>query len=258
VIVTTAGSGAVSHLAARLKRPLTEPPKRPDGRSATAPVKRHRDPAKLNISPFNQAVAVLPAARLQQARTLVETLGLIGLPSAVLGPAAEVLAVNKLFGSMRPGLVRELRGSSELSNCAAARLIGEAIAQLNARIEAGVLRAIPLRAQGGKPPAILYVMALRGIADGPLSGAAILVSTPVLPRPAPNSEILRGLFDLSPAEARVARGIAARETVEGIADRCGVSRETVRSQLKTVLAKTGTKRQVDLAVLLAGLRLGKS
>ena len=68
--------------------------------------------------------------------------------------------------------------------------------------------------------------------------------------------LLQGLFDLSPAEARVACGIAERQTIEAIADELGVSRETVRCQLKSVLAKTGTKRQLDLALLLVGAGSG--
>jgi len=38
----------------------------------------------------------------------------------------------------------------------------------------------------------------------------------------------------------------------GRASSPGVSRDTVRSQLKSVLAKTGPPRQVDLAALLVG------
>ncbi len=76
--------------------------------------------------------------------------------------------------------------------------------------------------------------------------------TPVVPAEVPKAEVLQGLFDLTPAEARVARGIAECQSVEGIADLLGVSRETIRTQLKAVLAKTGTGRQVELAALLAG------
>jgi DNA-binding CsgD family transcriptional regulator len=60
---------------------------------------------------------------------------------------------------------------------------------------------------------------------------------------------------LGEAEARVARGIAERQTVEAIADSFGISRETVRAQLRAVRAKTGLARQADLAALLTGLRL---
>ena len=38
----------------------------------------------------------------------------------------------------------------------------------------------------------------------------------------------------------------------GRASSLGVSREIVRSQLKSVLAETGASRQVDLAALLVG------
>lgn len=44
-------------------------------------------------------------------------------------------------------------------------------------------------------------------------------------------------------------------TVEAIAGACGISRETVRNQLKAVLAKTGLGRQVELAGLLAGAKV---
>jgi hypothetical protein len=53
----------------------------------------------------------------------------------------------------------------------------------------------------------------------------------------PDSVVLQGLFNLTPAEARVARGVAQRLTVDRIAGGLGRSQETVRTQLKAVLAK---------------------
>jgi DNA-binding CsgD family transcriptional regulator len=66
------------------------------------------------------------------------------------------------------------------------------------------------------------------------------------------------LFDLTPAEARVARGISEAQTVDTVADALGVSRETVRTQLKAVLAKTGVAKQTELVNLLAGKVLPKA
>jgi hypothetical protein len=50
-----------------------------------------------------------------------------------------------------------------------------------------------------------------------------------------------------------ARAITQGKTTEQIAAAAGVSCETVRSQVKAVLAKTGTARQAEVAALLAGL-----
>jgi DNA-binding CsgD family transcriptional regulator len=68
-------------------------------------------------------------------------------------------------------------------------------------------------------------------------------------------EVLQGLFDLTPAEARVARGIGEANTIDMLAETLGVSREVLRSQLKAVLAKTGVARQAELVSLLAGKAL---
>ena len=79
--------------------------------------------------------------------------------------------------------------------------------------------------------------------------------TPVDRVNVPAAEVLTALFDLTPAEARIARKIAEGRTVKEIADAGNLSVETVRGQLKTVLAKTGVDRQTDLALLLTGLAL---
>ncbi|WP_462119605.1 helix-turn-helix transcriptional regulator [Methylorubrum extorquens] len=64
---------------------------------------------------------------------------------------------------------------------------------------------------------------------------------------------MQGLFDLTPAEARVARDIARGLGVPEAAVQAGVTEGTIRSQLKAVFAKTGTSRQAELAALLNGI-----
>jgi DNA-binding CsgD family transcriptional regulator len=58
---------------------------------------------------------------------------------------------------------------------------------------------------------------------------------------------------LTPAEARVARGIAVGKTLDDLASDGGTSRNTIRTQLYRVMEKTGCTRQVEVAGLLAGI-----
>jgi len=70
---------------------------------------------------------------------------------------------------------------------------------------------------------------------------------------APTEDVLRQGFGLTPAEARVAIGFARGRDLHEIANDQGLSVETVRKCFKTVLAKTNTSRQAELATLLARL-----
>ena len=63
-------------------------------------------------------------------------------------------------------------------------------------------------------------------------------------------EVLRAFFGLTSAEAEVAVALTRGEDVRGIARARGVSGETVRGQVKAVLAKTGCTRQAELVQLL--------
>src|SRR5262249_61953262 len=69
----------------------------------------------------------------------------------------------------------------------------------------------------------------------------------------PERRVLAAAFGMAPAEARLAAQIVAGETLPEIAQREGISRETLRSRLKSIFEKTGTSRQSELVLLLAKL-----
>lgn len=61
-------------------------------------------------------------------------------------------------------------------------------------------------------------------------------------------------FGLTPAEARLACLIASGIGIDEAAASLGIARETVRTQLKAVFAKTGTRSQAALAALAGRMR----
>lgn len=79
--------------------------------------------------------------------------------------------------------------------------------------------------------------------------AMLLISDPEKERTLP-SHILRQLFSLTPAESRLALLLLSGQTLPDAADQLGVSRETLRSQLKSIMQKTGARRQGELFKLL--------
>jgi len=64
------------------------------------------------------------------------------------------------------------------------------------------------------------------------------------------TEVLEGLYDLTPAEADLLRLLAEGHSLEEVADQRGVTMNTARSQLKQVFAKTDTRRQGELVRLV--------
>ena len=59
------------------------------------------------------------------------------------------------------------------------------------------------------------------------------------------------LYDLSPAELRVAAALLAGKSPEEYASKAGVTMNTVRTQLKNLFQKTGTRRQSELVAVLS-------
>jgi DNA-binding CsgD family transcriptional regulator len=75
---------------------------------------------------------------------------------------------------------------------------------------------------------------------------AILIEPPSARNQPPDIDELARRFRLSPSERRVFAGIVAGKRVNEVADAAGISRGTVRVQLKDVFAKTGVNSQSAL------------
>lgn len=108
----------------------------------------------------------------------------------------------------------------------------------------------------GRPPFNALVAALPVGARflGELRRAAALFITDPERHAEVNQRRLREIYDLTPAEARLASLIAQGWRLEDAAEDLGVSLNTVRTHLKRIFAKSGTDRQADLVrLILSGL-----
>ena len=198
------------------------------------------------------ARASLAANRLGFERALaqVDALQALGLPGAMLRGPGRVFAANGLFDALMPSLFQDRAQRVTMADVAADALLAEALGTLSLS-GSRTVKSIPVAATVGQVPMVLHVIPVRGAARDIFTQATALLVVMSVDR-AVVPEVLQGLFDLTPAEARVARGIGQAETVDALADATGVNRETVRSQLKAVLSKTGVLRQQELVSLLAG------
>jgi DNA-binding CsgD family transcriptional regulator/PAS domain-containing protein len=105
-----------------------------------------------------------------------------------------------------------------------------------------------------KPAIIIRVLPVEAAARGPFLGAcAILTLKEAAPKAAPSIPMMMRLFGLTPAEARLVGFMVSGQSVDDVAEILELSRETIRNQLKAVLAKTGTHRQAELVALLSQL-----
>jgi DNA-binding CsgD family transcriptional regulator len=75
--------------------------------------------------------------------------------------------------------------------------------------------------------------------------AVVFVTIPEEPREAP-AELLRRLFGLTPAEAKICERVVQGDTLEEAAKDLDIATATARVYLKSVFAKTGVGRQAEL------------
>jgi DNA-binding CsgD family transcriptional regulator len=190
---------------------------------------------------------------LERARAATQALELMGLPAAVLGLGGRILSVNALLTGLIPDVFRDRPSRLSIVDQAADGLLETALAITAHDAHDAAVRSIPIPADGYRPPIIVHLTPIRGRARDIFTGAvAILVATPVVTRRVPGAKVIQGLFDLTPAEAKLAALIAAGHPPRDAAALLGITEGTARTTLKYVLGKTGTRRQADLVGLLQG------
>jgi DNA-binding CsgD family transcriptional regulator len=203
-----------------------------------------------------RAALISGRLQLQRAQAMTAVLNELGLPAAVLRHSGRLLAVNPRFDALVPSLFQDRRARLAVVERNADILLRAAVESLACDSRLTDVQSIPVAAKEDRPPFIVHILPVRGLAHDVFDrGFALIVVTPVVPKDVPTAEVLQGLFDLTPGEARVAHAIGKGRAIETIATAAGVSRETVRTQLKMVFAKTGLNRQAELVALLSGIAL---
>jgi DNA-binding CsgD family transcriptional regulator len=160
--------------------------------------------------------------------------------------SAEHLFDDELYIHNRRMLVRD-----ELAK----RQISELIDQMRVTSDKDAMLRNPIviRRQR-RQPVLVRTLPVHGAARSPFLGArAILTLTPLEARPRPGPAEIAKLFHLTPAEARLACLIAQGLNPQQAAGLLEISRETVRTQLKSIFAKTATHRQSELVAMLSRL-----
>lgn len=196
------------------------------------------------------------------ARGLASGLDRFGTAVLLLDPAGTLLELNAAADTLlsAPGCPLVLRGTHLTAPAPNDAPLAQTLAR--ARL-----------ASTGAPPPVLTLTSRDGLlklalmavpvhrADrlglGSPGGTLVFVTPSTIHGPIDPTTLARQ-FSLSASEAQVAAALAMGDSITAIADERRVSRETVRVQVKTVLAKTGLNSQGKLVALvtrsLAALR----
>lgn len=225
---------------------------------------RERDIVQLLANHIRQAIRI--GHVLMRARRRAEVTGSaltdLSLAAWLLDGAGRVLQVNPLAERLLAcGQVLRLADGRLHARDRARASAFEALIDRACQAARGrdhpVPRSLLLPQRGGSDPGMLAIAMPLPIARdrSPMSAGeprvALYVGDPEdtgLIRP----DVLRSLFGLTAAEARLAVAIGRGRDLPELSDDWAVSAETLRSQLKAVFAKTGCRRQAELVRLLAG------
>jgi len=215
-----------------------------------------KDLATLDRFRPHLARASLMATRLklERARASVAAMNALGIPACVVAPSGTVISTNALFeglgGVLRPAAFGRLSAKDRQVD----RLLQAALPTPG---ETGMpeVRSFPMRLDDGAGAIVIHVIPLyRSASDIFDRGSAMVAVTGYsVDGNLPSDTVLRGLFDLSAAEAAVAIGLSAGKTVKELAVQRGIALATVRTHLAQIFRKTGTSQQGQLVALLKGI-----
>lgn len=219
-------------------------------RYADGPVPREAVAELDRIRPHLGRSTMLSArVGLERARATVDALSQLDVPAAIIDGALRLRDANDLLARLIPQVVIDSRERVALVNATADALLQAALLNESGRTP----KSIPIIATEADPAFVAHLIPVRGTARDIFSGSRfVLALTPALPSLETAVVLMRGLFDLTAAEARVARGLACGEKPSALAERFGLSVGTVRTQLKGVYAKTGVRSQIELVLLMSG------
>jgi DNA-binding CsgD family transcriptional regulator len=202
-------------------------------------------------APLGRALSLSALIRDDRADVTVAALERSGAAAAVVSGDGRLRAANPRFvARLGNYLLEERRGLRFADRLLQARFV-EALAAVDQAI---VPRSLAVAAADDQPPCVMHLLPLRRQARDVFGWDGVLILLAEAANASiPGADLLRLLFDLTPAEAKLTRRLLEGWSPVDAASALGISEHTARTHLRRVFAKTGVTRQTELTRLLLGL-----
>jgi DNA-binding CsgD family transcriptional regulator len=199
-------------------------------------------------------VAIARALGAATGASLLDAFELSRTAAVLIDRQGKVIRPNLSAERLLCGDVRIREGRLIAADAAATRALDHALREIMFRRDAAGLAPPVKLPRSGQRPLLAYPGRLPAMAANPLADCrAIVVLVDPDARRIPDAALLRGAFELTDAEARLAARLSAGDPLDDVCDRLRIAKETGRNHLKSIFAKTGAHRQSELVVMLSSL-----
>jgi DNA-binding CsgD family transcriptional regulator len=229
-----------------LQRKKIEGPFGEEEVKALSPLSRH----------LTEAATLSSAVGRQSLLNVTNALRMMDRPALALGRLGIVLEVNDLAVPVFDDSLRIHNRRLFAKDAAARQRLDELDDQLRTTPESVTIAVRPIVVRReAKKPILIHVLPVSGAARSPFLGArAVLVLEDLETRSHIDPAMLSHAFGITSGQARVASLLATGMSVEEIALQLEISVDTVRNHIKGMFARTGTRRQSELVILISRLR----
>lgn len=202
-------------------------------------------------SRLSSAAALARAIGLSAASAATEAFELSGSAVVQLDRAGQVIRLNKQAEKLLGHGVRVTNKRLMAERREATDALERALHSLLWNTSEAALMPPIVLPRTDRRPLLAYPLSLRSVAENPFADCRMLaVLIDLEQKDKPPEAVLRGVFHLTPAEAKLAARLATGEAIEQAADELAIAKETARNQLKAIFDKTEVHRQSELVALL--------
>ncbi|WP_076864283.1 helix-turn-helix transcriptional regulator [Bradyrhizobium mercantei] len=174
-----------------------------------------------------------------------------GQGAALINREGKIFRLNSVAEQLLKQDVTVVKGRLVAQDSAATASFEQAVSKLLNSDKAAMQPPVSF-ARPGRRPLLAYPLKLAKLVQNALADCQmVVVFVDTEQGPQPPTIALQRAFRLTASEARLAAELAAGEALEKVAEKLGITKETSRTQLKSIFAKTGCHRQAELVAVLS-------
>lgn len=219
----------------------------------------HQPFNRAEIEQYNQLIPHLQRAMQMRQRFaelqlgqnfLAGSLDVLAMPTFLFSELGQVAHYNQSAANLLKDCMSLSSGHLQTDNDTTTRKLSVELSKAirASRGDGNDLNSVILLHRSQRLPLMLMITPLQ--LKGPMQGAALLFAFDPETTPTITSCLIRRLFGLSEAEAILSVALCSGKTLDEVAVERGTTMNTIKSQLRNIFVKTGTKRQSELVSLL--------